>query len=216
MTYLWYVPVRKNQDVERIQNDIKITTQNITGTDTMVSKTTKTTKCIIIQTSRPPTVTASSPPDNTDIEDDGWNDGNNRVKRQVMLANDLTEQKRDSERHNDGEDKSKHNDNSNNNNEQNIKDNDGNEDEVDNVEATNNNDEDNNENDSDEGDNDDNEDNDDCNFNYIDDNDNNQENSDNEDNDELLYCWNCNSRGIAGTKCYSCREDSNGCYVDKH
>ena len=31
-----------------------------------------------------------------DIEDNGWNDGNNRVKRQVMLANDLAEQKRDS------------------------------------------------------------------------------------------------------------------------
>ena len=31
-------PVPKNQDVERIQNDIKITTQNITGTDTMGKK----------------------------------------------------------------------------------------------------------------------------------------------------------------------------------
>ena len=34
---------------------------------------------------------------NTDIEDNGWGDGNNRVKRQVMLANDLKEQKRDSD-----------------------------------------------------------------------------------------------------------------------
>ena len=73
MTYLWYVPVPKNQDVERIPNDIKITTQNITMN------------------------LANNNEDNTDIEDNGWNDGNNRVKRQVMLANDLAEQKRDSD-----------------------------------------------------------------------------------------------------------------------
>ena len=146
-------PVPKNQDVERIQNDIKITTQIITGTDTMGRKAGPTNR--IRRTSRPPAVTASSPPDspltlpvevlfseptpapivpaitlpflslpptvppattilpnnsntssesknsdnedNNDIDNDGWMDGNNRVKRQVMLANDLTEQKRDSD-----------------------------------------------------------------------------------------------------------------------
>ena len=40
---------------------------------------------------------ANNNEDNTDIEDNGWNDGNNRVKRQVILANDLAEQKRDSD-----------------------------------------------------------------------------------------------------------------------
>ena len=73
MTYLWYVPVPKNKDIERIPNDIKITTQNITMN------------------------LANNNEDNTGIEDNGWKDGNNRVKRQVMLANDLVEQKRDSD-----------------------------------------------------------------------------------------------------------------------
>ena len=111
-------PVPKNQDVERIQNDIKITTQNITGTDTMGKKEGPTSppdstlplpvKVLLSEPTPAPIVPAFTMPllplpptvqpvttilpnnneDITDIDNDGWMDGNNRVKRQVMLAND--------------------------------------------------------------------------------------------------------------------------------